>query len=136
MDYCCGLTMVARLQNVYTEGSVLVQDVPMLFCPTCQHSIIAPDIELDYQMYVHNCETDGLRSGNLANVVSEEKILGILDKYPDDERVRTGQRVTQEQIDAALDLLHYAQQLQDNEWAYELLERLRLFKEVSSINRH
>lgn len=135
MDYCCGLTMVGRLQNVYTEGSVLIQDVPILFCPTCQHSVIAPDIELDYQMYVHHCETDGVRSGRLSDVVSDEKLLAVLEQYPEDERIRTGQRVIPEQIDTVLDLLNYAQSINDHEWGNELRNRLLLFGELRDVKR-
>lgn len=133
MDNCCGLTMVARLQNVYTEGSVLVQDVPLLFCPTCQYSLIAPDIELDYQLFAHNCETDGVRSGSLTDAAGEDKILAVLEKYPEDERIHTGQRVIREQFDITLDLLNFAQSMQDLEWSRELVERLRMFRQLSDV---
>jgi hypothetical protein len=133
MDHCCGLTMVARLQNVFTEESVLVQDVPILFCPTCHHSLIAPDIELDYQLFVHNCTTDGVRSGSLPDAAGDEKILRILDRYPDDMRVKTGQRVLPEQIDSTLDLLNLAKQTNDVEWYRELMERLKMFQALSKV---
>lgn len=133
MDHCCGLTMVARLQNVFTEGSVLMQDVPILFCPTCHHSLIAPEIEVDYQMFVHNCATDRVRSASLADAIGDEKILKILDLYPEDIRVKTGQRVVQEQIDSTLDLLNFAKQSGDDDWHRDLLERLKMFRDLSNL---
>ncbi|WP_018132579.1 hypothetical protein [Effusibacillus pohliae] len=135
MDHCCGLTMVARLQNVFTEGSVLMQDVPILFCPTCHHSVIAPEIELDYQIYAHHCATDGIRSASLPDAIGDERILQILDKYPEDIRVATGQRVVQEQIDMTLDLMNFAKQIDDQDWYQELVERLRMFRELSNVTR-
>ncbi|MFC4768767.1 hypothetical protein [Effusibacillus consociatus] len=136
MDHCCGLTMVARLQNVFTEGSVLMQDVPILFCPTCHNSLIAPEIEMDYQLYAHNCAADGVRSASLPDAIGEEKILDILDRYPEDIRVKTGQRVIREQIDSTLDLLNFAKQLGEHEWCQELLERLKLFRDLSNVQPH
>ncbi|GAX91435.1 hypothetical protein EFBL_3104 [Effusibacillus lacus] len=135
MDHCCGLTMVARLQDVYSENSVFIQDVPVLYCPTCQNSFIAPEIELDYHLFAHNCATDGLRSASLADAAGDDKILGILERYPEDIRIRTSQRVVQEQIDSTLDLLNVAKHMDDKVWQQELLERLQMFIRLSGVNR-
>jgi len=124
VDYCCGLTMVAELRTVYTEGGSIIHDVPFLFCPTCHRSIIAPDVDFDFTMYAHYCETDGLKVASLADVVVREKLLDILHVYAHDERVKNQKRVLPEQIDAVLDLLNVAKSLNDSEWHFELTNRL------------
>ncbi|BCJ85244.1 hypothetical protein skT53_02290 [Effusibacillus dendaii] len=127
--------MVARLQHIYTEGGVLIQDVPVLFCPTCLHTEIAPDIEMDFHLFAHNCETDRVRSASLSDAVGDEKILQILEKYPEDERIRSNQRVLPEQIDATLDLMITAKQQNDQAWYNELVERLQMFRSLLGVKR-
>lgn len=125
MDVCCGLPMVARLQSVYSEeNAVLIHDVPLLVCPTCQSSTIAPCFELDYQMYAYNCGTDRLRTASLADAVGEERILAFLEKYPEDIRCHMGVRVIPEQIDILLDLLNLAIRSNDVLWQTELKKKL------------
>ncbi|MDB5083739.1 MAG: hypothetical protein JWN30_625 [Bacilli bacterium] len=127
MDICCGLTMVARLENVYSEGGVLIQDVPLLVCPTCRRSQISPDILFDYQMYAYYCETDGARSGSLSKAIGEEKILHQLEKYPEDIRIQQKIRVIPEQIDNTLDLMNLADLIGDDRWHQELVDRITHF---------
>jgi YgiT-type zinc finger domain-containing protein len=126
MDICCGLTMVARLQSVYAEeDAVLIHDVPLLVCPTCHSSFIAPEIELDYLMFAHYCATDGVKAASLSHAIGEEKIFSILERYPEDLRCRKGVRVVSEQIDILLDLLNLAIQTKDAVWQEELKEKLQ-----------
>lgn len=124
MDICCGLTMVARIENVYSEGGVLIRDVPLLVCPTCHQSQICPDVLFDYQMYSHYCETDGLRSTSLIDAIGEDRILQQLEKYPEDARIQTHKRVLPEQMDQTLDLINLSNLIGDTLWHEELLERM------------
>jgi hypothetical protein len=129
MDICCGLTMVARLRSVYSEEeAVWIHDVPWLICPTCHSSLIAPDIELDYQMFAHHCATDGVKEASLADAIGEEKILAILERYPEDQRCLQGVRVIPEQIDFLLDLFNLAIRTNDKVWQAELKEKLQLLQ--------
>lgn len=123
MDLCCGMTMVSKLQSVYTEDGVLIHDVAILYCPTCQSSHIVPEIEMDYTLFAHNCETDGIKSASLSDVLGEEKLMAVLERYPEDERV-SGIRVTKDQIDGYLDLLILARSIEDSQWCAEINEQL------------
>jgi len=131
-DFCCGLTMVAMMRSIYSEGGVLVHDVPMLVCPTCHKSHIAPDVEFDYIMHSHNCESDRVKVTSLKDVVGTGKIDTVLKRYPDDERIRSGRRVLPEQVDTLLDMINVAKSLEDEAWHQELLDQLKTF---SSYNR-
>ncbi|MGZ4106604.1 MAG: hypothetical protein ACXVOI_08465 [Tumebacillaceae bacterium] len=126
-DFCCGLTMVVMMRSIYSEGGVLVHDVPMLVCPTCHKSHIAPDVEFDYIMHTHNCETDRVKVTSLKEVIGPHKISEVQKKYPEDERTKTGRRVLPEQIDSILDLINVAKSIGDEEWHQELLTQLKTF---------
>ncbi|MCX7568494.1 hypothetical protein OS242_00750 [Tumebacillus sp. DT12] len=132
-DFCCGLTMVAMMRSIYSEGGVLVHDVPMLVCPTCHKSHIAPDVEFDYIMHSHNCESDRVKVTSLKDVVGYGKIDTVLKRYPDDERIRSGRRVLPEQVDTLLDMINVAKSLEDEAWHQELLDQLKTFSGYNRI---
>ncbi|HEU4962389.1 MAG TPA: hypothetical protein VFV52_00805 [Bacilli bacterium] len=132
-DFCCGLTMVCVMRSIYSEGGVLVHDVPMLVCPTCHKSHIAPDIEFDYIMLSHYCETDRVKVTSLKDAIGEPKLRDVQKKYPEDERIRSGRRVLPTQIDSLLDMINVAKNLGDEDWHEELLEQLKTFSSYSKI---
>lgn len=132
-DFCCGLTMVVMMRSIYSEGGVLVHDVPMLVCPTCHKSHVAPDIEFDYIMHTYNCETDRVKVTSLKEVIGAHKIADVQKKYPEDERIRSGRRVLPEQIDSILDLINVAKTMGDEAWHQELLDQLKTFTGYSRI---
>ncbi|MDI3257821.1 MAG: hypothetical protein QJR01_08895 [Kyrpidia sp.] len=125
MDFCCGMTMVASLQNVYAEGPVFIHDVPVLVCPTCNRWHIAPAVSSDFTMIAHNCATDGLREANFRELVGEDRVKEILEAYPPDERVLLDRRYIPDQVDALLDLINLARSTGDVEWEAELKDRLK-----------
>lgn len=133
-DFCCGLTMVGVMNSMYSEGGVLIHDVPMLVCPTCHNSHIAPDCELDFIMLSHNCETDRVKVSSLQEAVGEEKVNRVLGQYPEDERIRTGARVLPEQIDSTLDMINIAKLTGDEAWHEELLGQLKKLTSYSRVN--
>jgi hypothetical protein len=130
---CCGLTMVAIMRSVYSEGGVLIHDVPMLVCPTCHKSHLAPELELDFVMLSHHAETDGVQIVSLQEAVGAAKVERVLKTYPEDERYRTGRRVLPEQIDSLLDLINMAKALGDQVWHEELLLQLKQLTEWSQV---
>lgn len=132
-DFCCGLTMIGLLRSIYSEGGVLVHDVPMLVCPTCHKSHIIPDLEFDYIMLTHYCETDRVKVTSLRDAIGETKITDALAKYPEDERIRTGRRVVPQQIDSVLDLINVAKGMGDEAWHAELLDQLKKFSSYQQI---
>ncbi|WP_232463349.1 hypothetical protein [Tumebacillus avium] len=130
---CCGLTMNAIMRSVYSEGGVLIHDVPMLVCPTCHKSHLAPELELDFIMLAHHAETDGVKIASLQEAIGSDKIDRVLSAYPEDERHRTGRRVLPEQIDSLLDMINMAKSLGDETWHTELLAQLKQFTNWSNV---
>jgi len=132
-DFCCGLTMVVLLRSIYSEGGVLVHDVPMLVCPTCHKSHIVPDVEFDYVMLSYYCETDRVKVTSLRDVIGTQKVEQLCRQYPEDDRLRTGRRVLPQQVDAVLDMINVAKRLEDEEWHQELLDQLKTFHSYNRI---
>ncbi|MFD2171381.1 hypothetical protein [Tumebacillus lipolyticus] len=124
---CCGLSMIAIMRSVYSDGGVLIHDVPLLCCPTCHRSHLAPELELDFIMLAHHAETDGVKVASLQEAIGSEKIEQVLHTYPEDERHRSGRRVLPEQIDSLLDMINLAKSLDDQKWQAELVEQLKRF---------
>ncbi len=124
---CCGLSMIAIMRSVYSDGGVLIHDVPLLCCPTCHRSHLAPELELDFIMLAHHAETDGVKIASLQEAIGSEKIEQVLRTYPEDERHRSGRRVLPEQIDSLLDMINLAKSLDDQKWQSELVEQLKRF---------
>lgn len=125
--------MVGLMRSIYSEGGVLVHDVPMLVCPTCHKSHIAPDVEFDYIMLTHYCETDRVKVTSLKEAIGDPKIRDVMKKFPEDERVRTGRRVLPVQIDSVLDMINVAKNLGDEAWHDELMEQLKTFSSYTKI---
>src|ERR1700730_3564007 len=130
MDLCCGLTMIGILRNIFTEDSVHMQEVPFLVCPTCLQSKIAPPFEFDFSMYSYHCATDRVQYAVFSDAVGIDRITHFLDQYPIDERVSKGIRVTQQQIDPALDMILFLQSQGESEWLEEWKDKLRFFHQV------
>ncbi len=128
MDFCCGTTMTLRLASLTTDGGAQIADVPFLYCHTCGHTVIAPEVELDVTMYSHYCDTDGLKQGTFKDVVDQDKLSAITEQYS----VFEGPPhpiVTEEQIDHMLDVWNFAKQINDEEWITEIRTTLlRLHK--------
>ncbi|MDI3327159.1 MAG: hypothetical protein QJR06_01270 [Alicyclobacillaceae bacterium] len=133
MDFCCGMTMVASLQNVYAEGPVFIHDVPVLVCPTCNRWHVAPAVTLDFTMIAHNCAADGVREANFREFVGEDRVREILEAYPPDERVLLEKRYIPDQIDALLDLINLARAVGDSDWEEELKVRLKAITQPPAV---
>ncbi|MCY0875327.1 MAG: hypothetical protein OWT28_03480 [Firmicutes bacterium] len=135
MDFCCGTSMIGRLAPLHTEAGALITDVPFLFCHTCGQTVVAPDVLLDVTMFTHYCETDGVKSASLYDVVDKERIQGILYAYPEPVTDYTDFYVDAEQLDHMLDLWNFASSLDDQQWKSEIKEVLLALHKVRSRQR-
>ncbi|OAG94421.1 hypothetical protein [Ferroacidibacillus organovorans] len=123
MDFCCGTTMTARLAPLYSEGGVLLTDVPFLFCHTCHTMRVAPQIFTEVTLYTHHCETDGLKRASLFDILASGQIDAILAMYPGPDP-SSKPYVTEAQIDHLLDVWNVAQELGDVAWIDEVRKTL------------
>jgi len=130
MDFCCGTSMIGRLAPLHTEAGALITDVPFLFCHTCGHTVVAPDVLFDVTMFSHYCETDGVKSASLFDVVDKVRIQAILDAFPDSVTEYRDFYVSEDQLDHMLDLWNFASALKDEAWKKEIREALLVLHRV------
>ncbi len=129
MDFCCGATMTARIRPLHSERGTLLTDVPFLVCRTCGQAVIAPMLETQVTMYVHQCETDGVKQASLLDVVDELQIQDVLLDYPSFD-TRDIPTVSQEQLDHMLDVWNFATLLGDTKWVHEVKDTLLFLHQV------
>ncbi len=129
MDFCCGATMTARIRPLHSERGMLLTDVPFLVCRTCGQAVISPALETQVTMYVHHCETDGVKQASLLDIVDELQIQDVLLDYPsfDSRDIPT---VSEEQMDHMLDVWNFATLLGDTEWVREVKDTLLFLHQV------
>lgn len=130
MDFCCGTTMTGRLGPLHSEGGTLLTDVPFLFCRTCGNTVLAPPFEFDITMYTHYCETDGVKSASLLDVIDKERLQEILEDYPASATEQLEPFASSEQIDHLLDLWNFAAEIDDHEWIADIKNSLLLIHKV------
>jgi len=135
MDFCCGTSMIGRLAPLHTEGGALVTDVPFLYCHTCGLTVVAPEIEFDVTMFAHYCETDGVKSASLFDVIDKERILSIIEEYSSNSSTLEYPYVISEQLDHMLDLWNFAADIGDDQWRQSIKETLLLLHKVRSEQR-
>lgn len=135
MDFCCGTSMIGRLAPLHTEAGALITDVPFLFCHTCGQTVVAPAVLFDVTMFSHYCETDGVKSASLFDVVEKERIQAILDAYPEPVTEHKDFYVSDDQLDHMLDLWNFASSLGDEEWKREIKSALLVLHKVRLLQR-
>ncbi|WP_146192763.1 hypothetical protein [Sulfoacidibacillus thermotolerans] len=123
--------MTLRLAPLTTDGGAQITDVPFLYCQTCGHTVVAPEVEFDVTMYTHYCDTDGVKQASIYDVISKEKLQAIIAEYPLFEGP-AHPIVTKEQIDHMLDVWNFAKQINDLEWIEEIKAALIKLHKVHS----
>ncbi|MDR6225926.1 hypothetical protein [Desmospora profundinema] len=124
MGFCCGATMVGAVGTL-RQGSTLVHNVPLLFCPVCHHVEVHHAVEDEFQLMLEYAQGDGAREVNLIDTIEPDMIAewkecctSFQDGHPE--------AVLREQIDMALDLMGVAKTLGDKEWEDSLKGRLHI----------
>jgi len=135
MDFCCGTSMIGRLAPLHTEGGAVLTDVPFLFCPTCGHTVVASDVEFDVTMFAHYCETDGVKTASVFDVIERDRVQSILDEYPSRTVGFEYPSVTAEQLDHMLDLWNFAREMGDDLWRNDIRDALVRLHKVRSAER-
>ncbi|WP_108026114.1 hypothetical protein [Melghirimyces profundicolus] len=123
MGFCCGACMVGAVGTL-RQGSTLVHNVPLLYCPICHEVEVHHSVQDEFELLMEYARGDGAREVNLSEFIEgkgedwKETCTGFQDGEPE--------TVLREQIDMALDLLRVARQLEDGEWESALKHRLHV----------
>ncbi|MFC7441916.1 hypothetical protein [Laceyella putida] len=123
MGYCCGASMIGFIGS-YRQQSIMVHQVPLMFCPVCHSIEVHPAVKEEFDLVVEYAQEDRVREVTLRETITPEMIAewkeaGISFQETDDL-----EPILREQIDHSLDLLRVSKVLNDKEWGEELKHRL------------
>jgi hypothetical protein len=124
MSFCCGATMIGTVGTL-RQGSTLVHNVPLYYCPVCHQVEVHPAVKDEFDLVVEYAQEDSAREVNLKDYIDEEMVSEWKENctsFQDDNP----EEVLREQIDMALDLLGVAKQLDDGQWVAALKHRLQV----------
>jgi hypothetical protein len=125
MSYCCGASTIGFIGS-YRQQSVMVHQVPLLWCPVCHVVEVHPAVREEFELVVEYAKEDRasevtLRETITPEMIAEWKEYGISFQETDDL-----EPILREQIDHSLDLLLVSKILGDPEWGEELKNRLKV----------
>ncbi|WP_232696749.1 hypothetical protein [Brevibacillus daliensis] len=122
MGFCCGAGMIGSLGTIRHE-SVLVHNVPIMYCPVCNRTRVQPALEAEYDILLEYALGDQATEVDFAEFVDTSKFEHLFENCSMTDQ---GSYVDslKKQIDIALDLLGVAKQMNDKEWREALVSRL------------
>lgn len=109
-----------------------IHNVPLLFCPVCQHAIVHYLVESEFEILTEYAYADGAEQLDFNEFVDEQHLKHLNESCVNHEEEEPLD-VIRNQIDLALDLLLFAKQLKDKEWEQALKQRLRVFSQRKRI---
>ncbi|OYD07490.1 hypothetical protein [Paludifilum halophilum] len=127
MGFCCGATMVGAVGTL-RQGSTLVHNVPLLYCPVCHRVEVHQAVQDEFDLLLEYAREDGAREVNLRDEVDEEMIEEWKETCTSFQQGQP-ETVLREQIDMALDLMGVAKQIHDEEWERALKNRLQIMSD-------
>lgn len=121
MSFCCGASMIGT-NGTLKHYRTRIHNVPILFCPVCHRIEVHYLVENEYDILAEYAHGDGASEVDFQDYVDEsDKALSENCVNHENEEPMT---IVQNQIDMALDLLSFANQLGDSEWEQQLKRRL------------
>lgn len=118
--------MIGKIGTILYKN-VLVQQVPLLYCPVCHKKEVHPNVKEQFELVVEYALEDRVKETTLYDQVDPDMIKKWKQycfSFEDNENV---EMVLREQIDLALDLLRICKP--DYDWADLLKARLKVLSE-------
>lgn len=127
MSFCCGAGMLGSFGTV-RHHRTLVHNVPIMYCPICNHMEVHPAIEGEYEILVEYAQGDNAREVDFRDFVSIDDMPDLFENCSMTDEGKY-EEVLKQQIDIALDLLGVAKDLNDTAWRDDLKHRLQKLSE-------
>ncbi|MFD2114434.1 hypothetical protein ACFSTH_15475 [Paenibacillus yanchengensis] len=123
MSFCCGASMLGSRGTMFHQQSY-IHHVPVLYCIVCQRVEVHYIIREDYELLAEFSSNDGAVDVDFNDYIdcSYEVLLENCVNHEDEDT----HVIIYNQIDMALDLLNFAEQIDDKGWKYALKRRLQL----------
>ncbi len=124
MSYCCGASTIGFIGS-YRQQSVMVHQVPLLYCPVCHDVQVHPAVKEEFELVVDYAKEDRVREVTLRETITPEMIEEWKEYGISFQEDADFEPILREQIDHSLDLLRVSKILNDKEWGEELKKRLK-----------
>ncbi len=134
MSFCCGATMIGAVGSL-RQGSILVHNVPLFYCPVCHQMEVYPVVKDEFELVVELARGDGVHEVYMRESIDSE-VLDEWKEYVTSFQQDNPEVILREQVDMALDLLGVARWLEDRAWEEELKIRLQvLSRQIRRLNQ-
>jgi hypothetical protein len=125
MSFCCGASTIGFVGS-YRQQTIMVHQVPLLYCPVCHDVQVHPAVKEEFELVVEYAKEDRVEEVTLRETITPEMIdewkeYGI--SFQENEDLEP---ILREQIDHSLDLLRVSKVLKDKDWGEELKHRLQV----------
>ncbi|MGG4143785.1 hypothetical protein ABEW34_11675 [Paenibacillus algorifonticola] len=121
MSFCCGASMIGT-KGTLKHFRTHIHNVPILFCPVCNRVEIHHLVENEYEILAEYAHGDGAAEVDFQEYVEQEG--KELRENCVNHESEDPMDVVLSQIDISLDLLSFANQIDDIAWQGELKKRL------------
>ncbi|RXZ84115.1 hypothetical protein EBB07_03245 [Paenibacillaceae bacterium] len=126
MSFCCGASMIGT-KGTLKHFRTQIHNVPILFCPVCHQIEIHHLVENEYEILAEYAHGDGASEVDFQDYV-EQANKELLENCVNHEN-EDPMDIVDNQIDMSLDLLGFAQALNDTEWQTQLKRRLGILNQ-------
>jgi len=125
VSYCCGASTIGFVGS-YRHSSVMVHQVPLMYCPVCHEVEVHPAVKEELELVVEYAKEDRAKEVTLRETITPEMIAEWKENGISFQETDDLEPVLREQIDHSLDLLRVSKVLNDTEWGEELKNRLKV----------
>lgn len=133
MSFCCGSEMLLTMASTRSDFTTIL-NVPVLFCVICEKLMIHPEIEFEYEVLKDFAMGDRAKEVDLEPYIHPKKKELLYHPAHHVESLRMD-KILQDRIDQALDLLSVAHQLDDHSWKKEMEQRLYILNQKTTKNQ-
>ena len=129
----CGDIMTMKLRTVIYSGKVEIDNVPIFSCPACSHSEVFSEVKPDLTGLIDKIGQTPSKQSFLFNEWNEWADLLVEVRT---ERKKTNsiavQEMIEDRINSLLELMLFADSIQDEEWERDIEKRLA---QISIVHR-
>ncbi|MFD0588537.1 hypothetical protein ACFQZE_11030 [Paenibacillus sp. GCM10027627] len=121
MSFCCGASMIGT-RGTLKHNRTQIHNVPIAFCPVCHGVEVHYLAQQEYDILAEYAHGDGAAEVDFEDYVDQDgaELLNNCVNHESEEPID----IVRSQIDNSLDLLSFAQAIDDKEWQAELKKRL------------
>lgn len=119
----CGSEMIVRFHTIIYQNTVEIENVPVVYCETCNHSEVLPEVKTDLVGLIDQLGNSTDKKLLHFNDISELTRL-LIQIYSRQSMNDSAGSIIEERINELLDMLLLSQSLNDARWIDDIRNRL------------